>query len=237
MPDISVAGAIAAGVFSFASPCVLPLAPGYIGFLAGSASHASHDAGGVRVLRPLGLGLTFVVGFSTVFVALGAPESTIGALLSRSFDRLAIVAGALIVALGLLRLGAFTVLSRTRDRRAAPRSWAGFVVGMAFAFGWTPCVGPALATILVLTASPASQTWGVALLSAYALGLGLPFLLAAAALAPLMARLAVTPRLRGALLAGAALMLIATGVLIATGALERVAAWLLDVFPALGGAG
>jgi len=180
--NIGLAVAFAAGVISFLSPCVLPIVPGYVSYIAGeSLQRRRHLHAGERLLA-LGLSAFFVAGFSTVFIAFGASASAIGQLLLRYRYEANLVAGALVVAFGLFLLGAWRWLPwLQRDLRLHPHLNAGnplaaFVLGVAFAFGWTPCIGPVLGAILAVSAAGAS---GVDLLAAYALGLGVPFLLAA----------------------------------------------------------
>jgi cytochrome c-type biogenesis protein len=180
--DAGLVAAFLAGVVSFASPCILPLLPGYLAFLA-----ASGAAGAVSPRPRLRLflhGLLFVAGFSLVFIALGASASALGSLLRDYRTLLTRVAGVVVFAFGLLMLGVLRAPSLYREVRLDPArttglgGWTALAMGAAFGFGWTPCVGPVLGTILVL-AGGSAPAQGVALLAAYSLGLGVPFLLAA----------------------------------------------------------
>lgn len=243
MFDISVAGAFAAGILSFLSPCVLPLVPPYLCFLAGvgiaELSGMDGTVGRAQRLRIVGMALAFVLGFTTVFVALGATASTIGAWVTMHFDALAIGSGVLILALGLHFLGWLKVPFLYRDMRfhnaAKPTSFlGGYVVGLAFAFGWTPCVGPVLATVLMVAGAEATATRGALLLTAYALGIALPFLAAAIFAGPFLALLArfrryvpVVEKIMGA-------GLLVTGLLFITGTMPTIAGWLLQAVPVLG---
>lgn len=240
MADITVLGIFAAGVLSFLSPCVLPVVPPYLCFLAGvGLKELSAEAAAPPRGRLMGMALAFVLGFSTVFVALGATASGIGGWVGTHFDTLAMVAGAAIVAMGLHFLGVLRIGILLRDLRyhggGRPAGLLGaYGVGLAFAFGWTPCVGPVLATVLMVAGAEASAGRGVALLGAYAAGLALPFLGAALFTGPflrLMARfrrfVPVVERVMGA-------ALVATGVLFMTGAMPALAGWLLEAVPALG---
>jgi cytochrome c-type biogenesis protein len=173
--------AFGAGMLSFLSPCVLPLVPGYVSMVSG-LSAAEIEAGATRDLAPLLRGvLGFVAGFTLVFTALGAAASSLGHLLlghQRGFD---FGAGALVVVFGVWMAGIATPGRFQRERRFHPRpsrlgAWAPPILGMAFAFGWTPCVGPVLGGVLGLAATRATLGSGVALLVAYSLGLGVPFL-------------------------------------------------------------
>jgi cytochrome c-type biogenesis protein len=243
LSSISFFGALGAGVLSFLSPCVLPLVPPYLCFLAGVSLDELDDRGGQAGWRPNGrvvaLSFAFVLGFATVFVALGASASLIGKAITAYFDTLAIIAGVVIVILGLHFLGIFRVGFLFREARfQAARKPAGFLgaylVGLAFAFGWTPCVGPVLAAILMIAGAEGAPAQGALLLAAYALGIGIPFMLASLFSGPFMRLMA---RLRRHMLAiekviGAGLVL--TGVLFLTGAMPRISGWMLETFPAFG---
>jgi cytochrome c-type biogenesis protein len=178
---LGVLVAFGAGMLSFLSPCVLPLVPGYVSMVSG-LSAAEIEGGAARDMAPLVRGvLGFVVGFTIVFTALGAAASGLGHLLlghQRQFD---VAAGALVVLFGVWMVGFATPGRFWREHRFHPRpsrlgAWAPPVLGMAFAFGWTPCVGPVLGGVLGLAATRATLTSGVTLLVAYSLGLGVPFL-------------------------------------------------------------
>lgn len=241
MADITVLGIFAAGVLSFLSPCVLPVVPPYLCFLAGVGLKELSGQGAAAPPRArlMGMALGFVLGFSTVFVALGATASSIGGWVAAQFDVLAMLGGAAIAAMGLHFLGILRVGFLLRDLRyhggGRPAGFVGaYGIGLAFAFGWTPCVGPVLAAVLMVAGAEATAGRGVALLSAYAAGLALPFLAAAWFTGPflrLMARFRrFVPWVERAM--GAAL--VATGVLFMTGAMPVLAGWLLEAVPALG---
>lgn len=243
MIDISVAGAFLAGLLSFASPCVLPLVPPYLCFLAGvSIGELTGSDGRLTSQQSARIVLTaaaFVLGFTTIFVALGATASTLGAWIATYFDTLAIVAGALILVMGLHFLGWIKIPLLYREARfqanAKPAGLFGaYLVGLAFAFGWTPCVGPVLATLLMIAGAEASAARGSLLLTSYALGIGLPFLLAAIFAGPFLNMLARfrkhMPVIEKTMGAG----LVVTGLLFMTGIMPAMAAWLLETFPMLG---
>ncbi len=243
MFDISIAGAFAAGLLSFLSPCVLPLVPPYLCFLAGVGINELTGADGRltprRNARIVAMAAAFVLGFTTVFVALGATASTLGNWITTYFDTLAIVAGALILLMGLHFLGWLKIPLLYREARLqATRRPAGFVgaylVGLAFAFGWTPCVGPVLATVLMVAGAEATAARGALLLTAYALGIGLPFLLAALFAGPFLDLLARFRRHMGAIEKTMGAGLVITGILFMTGAMPVLAGWLLETFPVLG---
>src|SRR6185295_2380677 len=184
-PDVSLLAALVAGLISFLSPCVLPLVPPYLVYMAGtSLERLADNEAPPRVRREtLFAACLFVLGFATVFVALGASASAIGGLLRVWSAELSIVAGIAIIVMGLHFLGAFQVGWLMREKRAEIQKpaglWGAYVMGLAFAFGWTPCIGPILAAILSVAASEATVTKGAGLLAVYSAGLGIPFLVAA----------------------------------------------------------
>ncbi|MFH0731673.1 MAG: cytochrome c biogenesis protein CcdA [Candidatus Omnitrophota bacterium] len=182
--QISIPVAFLAGVLSFLSPCVLPLVPGYISFLSGVSIEQLRQGGQRRrALTKAGLtSIFFVFGFSLVFVSLGASTSLIGKLLTKHIDILTKVAGVVIVALGLHLTGVlkFNWLNYEKRLRVKPRTpglFSAFLIGLAFAFGWTPCVGPILAGILTMAAAQKTLLKGMFLLFMYSLGLGIPFII------------------------------------------------------------
>jgi cytochrome c-type biogenesis protein len=240
MPDVSFAAALIAGIVSFLSPCVLPLVPPYLVYLTGtSIEHLADGEPGPRVKREtVGAAMLFVLGFSTIFVALGASASAIGALLLRWSGPLATVAGIIIIAMGLHFLGLTRIGVLMREKRLAmPKPvglWGPYVMGLAFAFGWTPCIGPILAAILAVAASDRTVAQGATLLAVYSLGLGIPFVVAAFAVEPFAAFLARFRRHLGMVEKAMGVLLILTGVAFLTGTVTDAAAWLLDTFPALG---
>ncbi len=239
MVDVSLPAAALGGLVSFLSPCVLPLVPPYLSFLAGTTFdrlQAGDDAAVRR--RALLAALLFVAGFSTVFVLLGATASVLGQVLRQYLVVLSTVAGLAIIAMGLHFLGVFRIGLLYREARfSVPRPvglWGAYVMGLAFAFGWTPCIGPILAAILTLAGSEASVGKGAALLAVYSAGLGIPFLLAAFAMKPFAAfmkrmrtRLALIEKAMGGLL-------VLTGVAFLGGWLTEASYWLLETFPVLG---
>jgi cytochrome c-type biogenesis protein len=238
MTDVTFPTAAAAGLISFLSPCVLPLAPPYLCYLAGASLEELVEEGEARARRnTLIAALLFVLGFATVFVALGATASVFGALLRQWSHVLSILAGLGIVAMGLHFLGAFRIQALFREKRLEiakpPGLWSAYLMGLAFAFGWTPCIGPILAAILVVAGSQDTIGRGAALLGAYSFGLGAPFILAAVAMGPF---LAAARRFRGQFgrvekVAGALLVL--TGVAFLSGGVQSASTWLIDAFPSL----
>jgi cytochrome c-type biogenesis protein len=239
MTDISLAAAAGAGLISFLSPCVLPLAPPYLCYLAGTTVEALVDEGEARTRRDiLVASLLFVAGFSTVFVALGATASVFGALLRQWSHVLSLIAGFGIMAMGAHFLGLFRLGAMLREKRVEiakpPGLWSAYLMGLAFAFGWTPCIGPILAAILAVAGSEETVSRGALLLGAYAFGLGVPFVLAAIAMEQFLgfakgfrSQFARLEKVVGALL-------VLTGVAFLTGGLQSASAWLIETFPSIG---
>ena len=236
---LGVLAAFGAGMLSFLSPCVLPLVPGYVSMVSG-LSATDIEAGRRRDLAPLLWGvLGFVAGFTVVFTALGAAASGLGRLLVHHERDLDVAAGVLVVGFGLWMAGVGTPAPFLRERRFHPRpsrlgAWAAPVLGMAFAFGWTPCIGPVLGGVLGLAAARATLASGVVLLVAYSLGLGVPFLatgLAFGRLTGLFARVRRRLWLVN-LLSGVAL--VAFGALLLTDNLHWLSSWAASALRALG---
>jgi cytochrome c-type biogenesis protein len=231
---ISAGDAFLAGLLSFVSACVLPLAPGFIGLMIAAAAGLESRAALRPIVRPrpllpvlLVLAALFVVGFSVVFILLAVPDTAAGGFLSQHVTRLSRFAGAIIVAVGVAAMRS-PALSALPDRITAP---AGGLLGMAFAFGWSPCVGPVLAAILGLAGTPETLASGVRMLTIYSAGLSVSFVAVGAATglgtAALLRRGVAETRLR----TPASLVLIATGVLILTDRLTVVAQFLTWYLP------
>ena len=245
MIDTNILGltaAFAAGVVSFLSPCVLPLVPAYVSYVAGQSGAHAPASQGAAVTRASTAVLStfFVLGFSTVFMALGASATVLGGWLLQYRYEANIIGGALVTLFGLLMLGLARPLRwLQRDIRFQPAIVGGhpaaaYVLGLAFGFGWTPCIGPVLGAILTLGAVQGSVSEGVILLGFYAAGLAVPFLFAALFMRGLLSRFQAFRRV-GALLqnvAGAVMVLM--GIAMMTGHLTSFAFWLLKTFPALG---
>jgi cytochrome c-type biogenesis protein len=237
--DVSIPAALIAGLVSFLSPCVLPLVPPYLIYLTGATiEHVANDEPAASSRRAVMISaLVFVLGFSTVFVALGASASLIGTLIRAWSAELSIAAGIVIIVMGLHFLGLTRIgLLMREGRLPIPKPvglWGSYVMGLAFAFGWTPCIGPILAAILSVAAAEATVAKGAGLLAVYSAGLGIPFLIAAfmverfSALFSRMKRhLAGVERVMGVLM-------VITGIGFLTGAMSSISIWLLDTFPAL----
>ncbi|WP_315855190.1 cytochrome c biogenesis CcdA family protein [Chenggangzhangella methanolivorans] len=230
--DVSLTGAVVAGMLSFASPCVLPLTPAYLGFISGAAS-PDQAAGRLRVL---GLAAAFVSGFSTIFVILGATASTLGRLVSEYAQPLTVVAGVLLIAFGLhfmeiVKIPLFYRQAGMHVERKPTGAFGAYVVGLAFGFGWTPCVGPILAAILMVAGAETSAWRGAALLGAYSLGIGIPFILAAAFTDTFLRwSRALRPRL-GLIEKASGALLVLTGLAFIGGWVPLASGWLLEQFP------
>src|SRR5271166_778622 len=240
MHDVSIPAALIAGLVSFLSPCVLPLVPPYLIYLTGATiEHFENDEPAAASRRAVMISAAlFVLGFSTVFVLLGASASLVGSLIRAWSAQLSILAGVVIIVMGLHFLGLTRIGLLMREKRVAiPKPvglWGAYVMGLAFAFGWTPCIGPILAAILAVAASEATVARGATLLAVYSLGLGIPFMLAAFAVEPFAAFLA---RFRAHLATVEKAMgglLVLTGIAFLTGFLSQASFWLLEAFPALG---
>ena len=230
--SIGFAVAFGAGLLSFLSPCVLPLIPSYVTFVTGLSLEDAQRSRHIALIHAL----LFVTGFTLVFLAMGATATSLGRMLGYNRDWVGRVGGVVVILLGLYLLGAFNFSLLARERRVhvatKPLGYLGSVfVGMAFAAGWTPCIGPILGAVLTFTASSAELKHGIALLFAYSMGLAVPFLLAALLLDRFVAVLA---RYRGAMMwssrvAGA--MLVVVGALMATDTLRVLTQWLAAATP------
>ncbi len=239
--DIGILTAFLGGLLSFLSPCVLPLAPPYLAYLAGTTlDQVTDDAVDDRVARRVQIAsLFFVAGLATVFVSLGATASALGQLLAQHKYVLGQVAGVVIAVMGLHFLGIIRIPLLYREARLDGPAKAGgyggaYLMGLAFAFGWTPCIGPVLGSILVLAAQEETIQAGVMMLLVYALGLGTPFVIAALFIKPFMRWAKGFPRHLGTVEKAMGLLMIAVGVMMFTGAFSNLSYWLLETFPALG---
>ncbi|MFG1359308.1 cytochrome c biogenesis CcdA family protein [Xanthobacter pseudotagetidis] len=239
MADVTLPAAFIAGFVSFVSPCVLPLVPPYLAYLGGSTLD---DLAGTEPVKEVGRrafvgSILFVLGFTAVFVALGAGASAVGDLLRVHLDTLSVIAGIAIIVMGLNFLGVFRIhlLHRTAraDVRAPSGIWGAFVMGLAFAFGWTPCLGPVLGAILAVAGSEATVSKGALLLAVYSLGLGVPFLAAAMAVRPFLASLVHVRRFLPAIEKAMGALLVLTGIAFMSGWIAHVSYWLIETFPAL----
>lgn len=238
--ELSALGMLAAftgGAISFLSPCVLPLVPGYLSYVAGRSVDGGAGPARSRLVT-LGYGSWFVLGFSTVFVLLGASANVVSGFLLYYRQEANVIGGLLVILFGLFTTGLirFPLLLgdfRWHSSLAGGSALSAYLLGVAFAFGWTPCIGPVLASILTVTATTASAD-GFALLALYSLGLGAPFLLAAVFTEGLLRRMRAMRRAGIILQITAGIGMIAMGVAMITGRLTDLAVWLLFTFPILG---
>jgi cytochrome c-type biogenesis protein len=238
MIDLSLVGlvtAFLAGVVSFLSPCVLPLVPAYLSYIGGS-SLSEGEATESKGRTILWQTLWFSLGFATVFVALGASASALGRLLMAHREIITWVGGGFVIAFGLFMTGLLRLPWLQMDVRLLHRveqdtgPFFAYVLGLAFAFGWTPCIGPILGSILTLAASSQSQN-GLVLLSLYSVGLAVPFILSGLFLERFMRHHRALKRWSRPLHIATGLMLVAMGIALITGHITRVASWLLTTFP------
>jgi len=239
--DISVFVAIGAGALSFLSPCVLPLVPPYLCYMAGVSVEDFRESAQSQVQARRAIlfaSLFFTLGFATVFIALGAGASTIGALLRSYMGILSQIAGLVIIIMGLHFLGVFKIGFLAREARfqggGAPATITGaYIMGLAFAFGWTPCIGPVLGAILGVASTKDTVGAGALLLGFYSLGLAIPFWIAAAFSGLFMRFLTRFRRHLGTVEKVMGGLLVLTGILFLTGGMETMAFWLLETFPIL----
>ncbi len=237
--QITYMWALGAGILSFVSPCILPLIPAYICFLGGASLDQLTAEGGVDkalARRVFFSALTFVLGFSTVFILLGATATALSGIIAQNINILSKIAGVIIAIFGLHFMGVFRIGFLNFEKRfhlenkpAGP--FGSYLLGLAFAFGWTPCVGPVFATILMIAAGNDSIWYGTSLLAAYAAGIGIPFLIAALAVKPFMTFMGKFRKHMHKVEVSIGLLLIVTGIAIFTGALADASWWLLDTFP------
>ena len=245
--DISYAGALGAGLLSFLSPCVLPLVPPYLCYLGGvtidqMTDDESSEQSRQMTRRVFITAIFFVLGFSTVFISLGATASALGELVGDYLDFLSQAAGVIIIILGIHFIGIVKIPLLYRDTRiqtnTKPASLFGaYIIGLAFAFGWTPCVGPVLAAILFVAGSEDSISYGTSLLATYSAGLGIPFMAAALAVKPFMGFMKKFRRHMQTVERGIGVLLVLTGILFLTGTFSTISYWLLEIMPALGRVG
>lgn len=239
MFDVSLSSALVAGILSFLSPCVLPIVPPYFAWIAGLSFEELRDENALsaRKYRLVAVAVAFVLGFTTVFVALGATVSVIGKTIAQYFDVLSMAAGLLILVMGLhftglIRIGFLHRQFRLNVERKPAGLLGAYIMGLAFAFGWTPCVGPILAAILLIAGSEGSAARGAILLSIYSLGIGIPFVLAAVFLSRFMHLLTHFKRHLPKIEKVSGVLLIVTGLLFMTGKMSAISNWLLETFPA-----
>jgi cytochrome c-type biogenesis protein len=254
MENVSLFGAFIAGVLSFISPCVLPLIPGYLSFISGVSLEEMRGmpvtavAGGGTAALPapsvtmaakrqvIITSLFFILGFSLVFVALGASATVLGQFLMERLTILGKIAGVLLIIFGLHTIGVFKIPWLLQEKRvhvqSKPAGMIGAtVVGISFAFGWTPCIGPILAAILTVAAQQESVNQGIILLSIYSAGLAIPFLLTAMAINRFFTAFSKIRRHYHAIEVVSGLLMIVIGILIFTNRFTIIAQWLTPYLP------
>jgi cytochrome c-type biogenesis protein len=242
MESVTLFAAYFAGVLSFVSPCVLPLIPGYLSFVSGVTLEEMRGSGGAAV-APAGarrkavvMSIAFVMGFSLVFISLGASATAIGALLTEHLTLLGKIAGVVIILFGLhmmgiLRIGVLYSEKRMQTSRKPASFFGAMLVGIAFAFGWTPCIGPILAAILAVAAAQESVGEGVTLLAVYSAGLGVPFIATAFAINSFLAASARIRKYYHAIEVVSGVLLVVVGVLIFTKRFTIIAGFLTPYLP------
>ena len=242
LDDISYAGVLLAGILTFLSPCILPIVPPYLAYLGGITLDQIDDDGRTdwsKARRVFYAAIFFVLGFTTVFVAMGLAASAIGRFVGDNIDLLATIAGVLIIILGLHFIGLFRIGFLFREARfqvdRKPAGLAGgYLVGLAFAFGWTPCVGPVLTGILMIAGSKDTALEGGLLLGTFSLGIGIPFLVAALFAGPFLRFMKRFRRFIPWVERALGVFLVITGILFITGSLNEIGFWIQQTFPGLG---
>lgn len=240
LSTLGVFTVFAAGLISFVSPCVLPLVPGYVSYIAGRSLPNDSTAESLSYRLPaIGLSSCFILGFSTVFIILGASATALGQLLLAYRYELNIIGGVIVIAFGLLMLGTLRPAWARRDLRfhlsiPGGQPASAYVLGLAFGFGWTPCIGPILGAILTVSVASATVAEGMTLLAIYSLGLGVPFLVSAILAGRMVRGMTVLRRTGRYVQIAAGGVMILMGIAMITGRLTELSYWMLDAFPILG---
>ena len=239
MAEISYFYVVLAGLLSFLSPCVLPIVPGYLCFLAGTSLDkiaSGEDASKER--NVFYFALSFVFGFSTVFILLGASATLLSGLIYEYLDILRVVGGIIIIIFGIHFMQIIQLPFLNKDTRYQIESYrpgivGSYVIGLSFAFGWTPCIGPILGSVLSIAASSETVTYGIVLLMLYSAGLGIPFLLAAYAINGFMRFLSKIRNYIRAIEIFTGVLLVIFGILILTNRIQELAFFFIKYFPFL----
>ena len=222
-----------AGLISFLSPCVLPLIPGYISFVSGQSLNELLESKKINLL-PL---ILFSLGFSFVFIIFGAAASFLGKFLLQNSQQLRIVAGIIIIIFSLQLLGIINInflnLEKKIYTKKSNKIWFSFIVGMAFGFGWTPCIGPILGSILVLASTEANISKGITMLSFYSLGLAIPFILSGFLIQKFLIFSKNFKKNINKISKIGGIVLLITGVLIITNQIQKLGYFIFDIFPFL----
>lgn len=238
LSNVGIFAAFAAGTISFLSPCVLPLVPGYLSYIAGTSMPSGPSQTKTRSVSTLFLSVCFTLGFSTVFIALGASASALSRLLLTYHYEANLLGGGMVILFGLFMTGLIRPSLMLREIRfhegLRPGGPAGaYALGLAFGFGWTPCIGPVLGAILTVSALPSTASSGVTLLAIYSLGLAVPFLVFAL-FTDALAKHIKSMRQAGRLLqVGAGAIMVAMGFAMITGQLSTFSFWLMERLPIL----
>jgi cytochrome c-type biogenesis protein len=236
--NLGLLGAFAGGLISFLSPCTLPLVPGYLSFVAGQGGSVPEQQRWPHLV----LSLFFVLGFSIIFVSLGAGATLLGNMLQAYRYEATLIGGSLVILFGIFMTGLLRIRWLQREFRLQLSLPPGnpttaFLLGVSFALGWTPCIGPILAAILAMSSLSADPRMAVAMLSVYALGLAIPFLLVSLFMETFKRRLRALGRFSRYLHLTAGLIMILMGLAMVTGKLTLFAIWMLELFPAMGAIG
>ena len=231
---IKLAFAFGAGFISFLTPCVLPIIPGYISYITGKNLNEIEKDKRVVLIKTI----LFSLGFSLVFIALGITASTVGNILLFFSNELRIAAGIIIILFSLQMLGLFNFKILNQEKRIQTKGYKDnyafpFLVGAAFAFGWTPCIGPVLGSILALSATEATVINGVILLSMYSLGLAIPFILSGYYMTVFLSSKKGFGKYYGRITKTGGVILLITGVLITTNQIQVISYYILTTFPFL----
>jgi len=231
---IKLAFAFGAGFISFLTPCVLPIIPGYISYITGKNLHEIEQNRNLVLLKTI----IFSLGFSLIFIALGITASAVGNILLFFSSELRIAAGVLIILFSLQMLGVFNLQFLSKEKRFETKIYKDnylfpFIVGAAFAFGWTPCIGPVLGSILALSATEASIGTGILLLSFYSLGLAIPFILSGYYMSRFLTKKKGFGKYYNSITKIGGSILLITGILIATNQIQVISYYILTTFPFL----
>jgi cytochrome c-type biogenesis protein len=241
--DISIFTAFTAGILTFLSPCILPLVPAYLCFISGASLEqltSKDENTNFKRSDVMWAGLAFVLGLSSIFISMGAAATSLGQAIAQYKQTLSMLGGAIIIVFGLHYMGLIRIAFLNFEKRIHPdQKPAGligaFILGLAFGFGWTPCVGPVLSTILMIAGGMGDLSQGIMLLAVFSAGLGIPFLIAAALSGQFMRFLSRFRRHLHKVEIAMGCLLVATGLLIISGSLTHITGWLLDTFPILNG--